>query len=425
MRRRVAVGALVAGIAGAVLGAGSAAGAALLLYAGQGALATAGFLVALVLAAVGAALWVGPAEGPPGPARGRWLIAAVAYIAAGPFAQLWSGSAALRAAGWGRALAVLLFLAAPAYGIGAVLAALHARGRGIAPAALAGAAIGVLAAGAVLIPKLDPNRLYFIGALALVAASMVEAAWAGSAAPTGEGGAMEGKVVIITGVGARGQLGYALAEAFLGAGAKVVLTDVRPEVEGLARELATGTEVVGIAADLTRAEEAERVVAAAREAFGRVDALVNATGGLTVVAPLAATEPEAWDREIERNARTAFLMCRAALPALRESRGAIVNFASPAAIRGGAGIGAYSAAKAAVVAMTRALALEERANGVRVNAVAPGMIDTEQNHQAVEDPASVKWVTREEVARVVVFLASDASAGISGETIQVLGEGLE
>jgi NAD(P)-dependent dehydrogenase (short-subunit alcohol dehydrogenase family) len=127
---------------------------------------------------------------------------------------------------------------------------------------------------------------------------------------------------------------------------------------------------------------------------------------------------------VQRNTRTTFLMSRAALPLLRERRGAIVNFASPTAIRAVANLGAYSAAKAGVAALTRAMAAEEAANGVRVNAVAPGMIDTEQNRAAVGDPAAVKWVTREEVANVVLFLASDASSGISGETIQVLGEGV-
>ena len=98
-----------------------------------------------------------------------------------------------------------------------------------------------------------------------------------------------------------------------------------------------------------------------------------------------------------------------------------MNFASPAGIRAVAGMGAYSAAKATVVAQTRALALEEKSNGVRVNAIAPGMIDTEQNRESVDDPDAVDWVTRDEITRVVLFLASDAASGISGETVHVLG----
>ena len=117
-------------------------------------------------------------------------------------------------------------------------------------------------------------------------------------------------------------------------------------------------------------------------------------------------------------------MTRAALPLLRASRGAIINFAAPAGLRAQARLGAYSAAKAAVVALTRALALEEKDAGVRANALAPGMIDTEQNRAAVADPHSVKWVSRDQIADVVLFLASDAASGITGETIHVLGEGI-
>lgn len=236
---------------------------------------------------------------------------------------------------------------------------------------------------------------------------------------------MEGKVVIVTGGGAPGQMGYRLAELLLAQGASVVLTARGVEVERSARELSGEAAAVGVAADLTSPEEAERVVATALREFGRLDVLINVAGGLTVIKPLSETTPEEWTRELERNARTAFVMSRAALPALRESRGAIINFASPAGLRARAGIGAYSAAKAAVVAQTRALALEERGHGVRVNAVAPGMIDTEQNRSAVADPEQVAWVTREEVAEVVLFLASAKGSGVNGTTVEVVGFGGE
>jgi len=235
---------------------------------------------------------------------------------------------------------------------------------------------------------------------------------------------MQGKVVLITGVGRRGQVGFALAEAFLAEGARLVVTSRSAEVEQAARELGERGEVLGVAADLTRPEDVETLMRAVRERYGRLDVVVNTAGGLRVVKPLAETTPEEWDDEVDRNARTAFLVSRAALPLLRESRGAIINFASPAGERAAARLCAYSAGKAGVIALTRALALEEKRYGVRVNAVAPGMIDTEDNRRSVEDPTKVKWVTREEVARVVLFLASEASSGISGETIRVMGEGV-
>ncbi len=117
-------------------------------------------------------------------------------------------------------------------------------------------------------------------------------------------------------------------------------------------------------------------------------------------------------------------MSRAALPLLRESGGAIVNFASPAGLRAVKGMAAYSAGKAGVVALTRALAKEEKAHGVRVNAIAPGMIDTAQNRESVDDPESADWVTREQVVAVTLFLAGERGSGINGETVSVMGRTL-
>jgi 3-oxoacyl-[acyl-carrier protein] reductase/2-deoxy-D-gluconate 3-dehydrogenase len=181
--------------------------------------------------------------------------------------------------------------------------------------------------------------------------------------------------------------------------------------------------VVGVAADLAGPDGAERVVEAARTRWGRLDVLVNVAGGLHVMKPLAETSLDEWDRELRANAATAFLVTRAALPMLRESGGVVIHFASPAGERAVKGLGAYSAAKAGVVALTRALALEEGERGVRVNAIAPGMIDTEQNRNAVQDPERVKWVTREEIVDVVLFLAGPASSGVNGQVLHVPGRG--
>jgi len=387
-------------------------------------------LLAVSLAALAAGLWAGrPAGGPSaGPAGGpgwRWSLGVVAFVAAGAFAEAWNRFTALPRMGAGRALGVLFLLACPAYAGGLALAGLEARRGGAVGAVLAGAAAGALVAGAALIPHFDPGLVYGGAAGALALAALVDAAGAAGGAPEGGSGPMRGKVVIVTGVGRRGQVGYALAEAFLAAGARVVVTDVRAEVEAHARELAARGEVVGVAADLATEEGAHRVVETARERFGRLDVLVNAAGGLGVAKPLAETTPDEWQRELDRNARTAYLVTRAALPLLRESRGAVINFASPAGVRARGGLAAYSAAKAAVVALTRATAIEERDHGVRVNAVAPGMVDTEENRAAVPDPSAVRWVMREQLADVVLFLASDAARGISGETIHVLGVGVE
>ena len=232
------------------------------------------------------------------------------------------------------------------------------------------------------------------------------------------------RAVIVTGVSDRGQVGFAVASRFLREGARVIITARRESVVRLAEELSGLGDVAPVIADLTNDEDLDRLVRTARDRFGRLDALVNVAGGLTVVKPLSETTPAELDGEIRRNAETVLRVTNAALPLLRESGGAVVNFASPAGIRAVKTLGAYSAAKAAVVALTRSLALEERQHAVRVNAIAPGMIDTQQNRDSTDDPGSTKFVTREEIAEVVLFLASDASSGISGETIHVLGEGL-
>jgi NAD(P)-dependent dehydrogenase (short-subunit alcohol dehydrogenase family) len=202
----------------------------------------------------------------------------------------------------------------------------------------------------------------------------------------------------------------------------VCITGMQEQVHELAREL--GNETLSVQADLTDTSAVTALLDQVQARFERLDVLVNVAGGLSVIKALGETETEEWRRELQRNAETAFAVTRAALPLLRASRGAIINFAAPAGLRAQARLGAYSAAKAAVVALTRALALEEKDNGVRANALAPGMIDTEQNRTTVADPQSVKWVSRDQIADVVLFLASDAASGITGETIHVLGEGI-
>ena len=395
-------------------------------------------------AALAAGVWVGS---PPAideedlKSIGRWSSAVASLLFAAIYATLWEHAPPLRTSAIGRAGAVLLMVAWPAYSVGALLATVGVRaGRanartsldalapldpapatvpaGTAVAALVGGALGVAWAGVRLIPRLPAGYVLVGAALVLALVGVVEARRSIHAERNGP---MRGKAAIVTGVGARGQVGYAVAEALLRAGASVLVTGRSAELETLAHELAQHGNVLAMRADLTDGGGAQAVVAAAGEHLGRVDVLVNVAGGLSVIKPLAETADDEWTREIDRNARTTFLMCRAALPLLRQSRGAIINFASPAGVRAKASLGAYSAAKAAVVALTRALALEEARNGVRVNAIAPGMIDTAQNVESARDPSAVRWVTRQQIADVVLFLAGDTASGISGETIHVLG----
>ncbi|MBI4409262.1 MAG: hypothetical protein HY561_06110, partial [Gemmatimonadetes bacterium] len=230
---------LAGALAGAVVAVGAEAGAALLLYTERGLLSSIGFLLAVVLAAFAAGIWAGfPADRP---ARARWLAAVVAFTIAAVFAEIWSGVQAVRIAGWGRALAVLFLLAQPAYASGALMAALaagaaarddgHAR---LAVGALLGAAGGVLLAAVALIPHFDAGTVFLGCAVALAAAGLWDTRTAGLARPGS--GSMRGKVAIVTGVGGRGQVGYALAEALLDDGARVVISGVTANVEERASE---------------------------------------------------------------------------------------------------------------------------------------------------------------------------------------------
>jgi NAD(P)-dependent dehydrogenase (short-subunit alcohol dehydrogenase family) len=422
-------------LVGAALGATAAAGNALLLYTGQGFLRAAGLLVASTVMAVAAGVWAGAPEAdgePTAASTARWAAVVIALLAGGAFTALWGARPGLREMAAGGAFAVLLILALPAYAAGSLLAGLYGReaatagagsaaadGSGVAAGALAGAAIGVLLATTGLIQRLEPWGIYH-GAAALLTLAAVANWRTAPRAPRHHGIDMRDHVVIITGVGERGQLGYTLATRFAAAGARLAITDIAPEVEAIAGELGNGAgRAFGMAADLTDERAVERLMHAVRERYGRLDVLVNAAGGLTVTGSVAETGADVWHREAERNAGTALRMCRAALPLLRESGGSIINFAAPAGERAVAGLGAYSAAKAGVIALTRALALEEKAHGVRVNAIAPGIMDTEQNRREMGDDAV--FVSRDDVASVVLFLAGSEARGVTGQTIHVPG----
>jgi 3-oxoacyl-[acyl-carrier protein] reductase len=403
-----------------MLGMASTAGLAMLLYTGGGFLRAAGFLAGLAFGAAGVGAWTGDPRGGRPRARLRWAFCAIAFVAAGIFAVIWSGNEALRGSALGAGLGALFIMAEPAYASGALIATL-AGWRGQAPLALIGVATGVLFAATYTIPRMDAPTVFFAAAAVTLIAGVLpaERRW------DEEDMASERRqfAVIVTGVSNLEQVGYAVAERFLRDGASVIITARRESVVGLAERLGALGDVTHVIADLMRAEDVEQLVAAARERFGRLDALINVAGGLTVTGPLAETGIDQFEAEMRRNAETMLRVTTAALPLLREAGGTVVNFAAPAGIRGVRGLGAYSAAKAAVVAMTRVLALEEIANGVRINAIAPGIIDTGQNRESMDESAT-KFVTRDEIADVVAFLAGDEANGISGETIHVLGEGL-
>ncbi len=236
---------------------------------------------------------------------------------------------------------------------------------------------------------------------------------------------LKGKVALVTGVSGGGQVGIAVAQALGAEGAWLAIAArSRDKVEARAEELkASGARVVPIAADLTDEAQVKQTIERVMGEYGRLDVLVNLAGGLTRYKPAVEHTLEDWHQEVGNNLLSAFLCARAAFPRMKEAGGGtIINFSRAGTPQ--ANMVAYNCAKAGVDALTRTLALEGRDYGIRVNAIAPGLVDTATNLEAMKPKDLKKWTKREDIARVVVFLASDAAAGITGQTIPVTGWGI-
>jgi NAD(P)-dependent dehydrogenase (short-subunit alcohol dehydrogenase family) len=236
----------------------------------------------------------------------------------------------------------------------------------------------------------------------------------------------QGKVAIVT--GAAGGVGSAVTRLLVEGGAAVVASDLSPVYEA-------PDGVVAVRGDASLTETAERTVGVALEELGRLDILVNNAGQIVYKAILDTSDEE-WDRVMAVNVRSMFVHCRAAIPPMqRNGGGAIVNVASISGLIGIPGLTAYTASKGAVVQLTRQLAVEWAPERIRVNAVAPGALDTPfltDFVAAQEDPEGVaaaiqaqhplgRWGTPEEIAHSIAFLASDAASFVTGAVLAADG----
>ncbi|RQH15163.1 SDR family oxidoreductase [Bradyrhizobium sp. RP6] len=224
---------------------------------------------------------------------------------------------------------------------------------------------------------------------------------------------MQGKVIIVT--GALGALGKVVAEAALARGARVAGIDHAPSQLSATPER---IEIGGV--DLSDAAQANNAVETAANHFGRLDALINIAGGFAFET-VGDGDMKTWQRMHALNVLTALNASRAALPHLAGSKvGRIVNIGAMGALQAGSGMGPYAASKAGVHRLTEALANEWKGK-VTVNAVLPSIIDTAANRVNMPKADFSKWVTPQELAEVILFLAGDAASGVTGALIPVGG----
>jgi NAD(P)-dependent dehydrogenase (short-subunit alcohol dehydrogenase family) len=227
-------------------------------------------------------------------------------------------------------------------------------------------------------------------------------------------------VVAVT--GAAGALGAAVARKFRALGARVALLDHESVPSWAQNEFPAPHVLVG-GVDLTDERAAAVAFSQIAERAGGLDVLVNVAGGFrwqTVADGNLAT----WDLMFAMNLKTALIASRAALPYLKaRGGGRIINIGAGAAARGRAGMGPYTASKAAVERLTESLADELKDHNITVNVVLPGTIDTAANRTGMPDADAARWVQPEAVADVIAFLASDAARAVTGAAVRVFGRG--
>ena len=230
------------------------------------------------------------------------------------------------------------------------------------------------------------------------------------------GDTMKGRVVLVT--GANGGLGTFVTRAFLDAGATVTGTSRKIQQSDF-----NNPNFTAIAAEISTREGARTLVDQVVARFGKLDVLAHTVGGFAGGLSIADTDDATFQRMLDLNLNSVFHILRAALPPLRKTgNGRVIAIGSRAALEPGAGVGAYSASKAAMVSLIRTVALENKDAGLTANAILPGTMDTPANRKAIPNADVSKWVQPASVAGLVVWLASEAGKDVNGSVIPVYGK---
>ena len=229
---------------------------------------------------------------------------------------------------------------------------------------------------------------------------------------------LAGKIALVT--GANGGLGTSVVSALLDSGATVF---------GVSRQLESGVasneNYYAIAADLSRADSATKTIDEIAGRFGKIDLLAHLVGGFAGGKTVAEMDDATFQSMMQMNLNSAFYVLRATIPHMRRAgMGRIVTIGSRAAEDPGPGVGAYSASKAALVSLTRTVALENKDAGITANVILPGTMDTPLNRKFMPKADFSTWVQPSSVASLIVWLASEAGKDVTGAAIPVYGKGL-
>ncbi len=224
--------------------------------------------------------------------------------------------------------------------------------------------------------------------------------------------------------GGAGALGRVVVQEFLREGAQVAVPVFSPGDVQLFSDLSPGWQhnLFASVCNLSVPSEVEDFVASAVGRTGSVDFLVNLAGGYAGGKLVEETSPEEWERMLSSNLTSAFLVVRAVLPHMRQKGyGRIISIAAATALRPAGRQAAYSVAKRGVITLTEALADEVRGSGITANCIAPSIILTDANRQAMPDADTRLWVTPEEIAWALTYLCSDEAQSVNGTTLRITG----